>query len=248
MIFAIIIGKGGGKDQSLPYKNTRVLHISEMINYPMMFFPILAAKRSKHIYGVSFCTDSDELKREIESFDIKVYKDPDKPNKLGEDIFKYVYEQELKNLIDYKHFNGTIEFIVTMFANAPCITGVIIDEMIITLRENKDADSICTVSNYDMFPPYRARKITNQYLKSYIDNIDFSNISCDRRSCEKTWYYDCSCAVVRPHCLDDLNYGQPPMRWLGKKILAYKYDSPVCDVDEEWQIPQVTRWLRKNWR
>lgn len=245
MILAIIIGKGGNDEQTLPYKNTRCLHVSKLINYPMFLFPILAAKRSKYIDGVAFCTDSDELKREIDSFDIMAYKDPDKLNKLGEDIFKYVYEKE-KYL--HEEYLGKFEFIVTMFANAPCITGAIIDEMVTTLRNNPDADSICTVSNYDMFPPYRARKITNQYLKSYIDGCDFTNVSCDRKSCEKTWYYDCSCAVVKPHCLDDLNYGQSPMRWLGQKILAYKYDAPVCDVDEEWQIPQVTKWLRKNWR
>ena len=245
MILAIIIGKGGNDEQMLPYKNTRCLHVSKLINYPMFLFPILAAKRSTLIHEIAFCTDSNEFKREVESLGIMVYKDPDKPNKLGEDIFKHVYEKE-KYL--HEEYMNKFEFIVAMFSNAPCITGQIIDEMITILRGNEEADSICTVSNYNMFPPYRARKITNQYLKSYIDDCDLTNVNCDRKSCEKAWYYDCSCAVVKPYCFDDLNYGRPPMRWLGQKILAYKYNDPVCDVDEEWQIPQVTKWLRKHWR
>jgi len=241
MISAIIIGRGG--EQDLPNKNRIKLKVSEEVEYPMMAFPIEAALGSSQVDKVFFVTEDKILKDIAIDFGAEVLDELEElaqKEVLGETVFQWAYKEIVKAF-------GGQELVLTMFANAPCIQRYQINEMIGELKSNNFEDSICTVSAYPMFSPHRARKISNGILLPYIDDLDFNDITCDRKSSETPYYYDCSCAVVKPRCLEDLNYGYPPMRWLGKRILAYENFDPACDVDEEWQIDQVTRWLREWW-
>ena len=54
-----------------------------------------------------------------------------------------------------------------------------------------------------------------------------------------------SLSIVRPHCLEDLRAGILPQRWMGNRIFPLKQWGG-CDVDYEWQVPQVEFWLRKH--
>ena len=52
-------------------------------------------------------------------------------------------------------------------------------------------------------------------------------------------------SVVRPRCLDNLEEGLLPQKWMGQRI------HPIlswggCDIDYEWQVPMVEFWLRKH--
>ena len=69
---------------------------------------------------------------------------------------------QIKNFLDLKTKN--IEFVVLLMANAPTISGKLIDKGISILRKNKKADSAVTTSIYNMWSPLRARKLTKQKL------------------------------------------------------------------------------------
>lgn len=141
-----------------------------------------------------------------------------------------------------------IDFIVLMFANAPCINSKMLTEMIDILRFESKADSICTVSAYPAFSPYRMREVKGKWLRNWHPLDNFIGITCDRSSGEVPYIYDCSAAVVRSVCLERITeYGLPPQRWLGQNILPYsKYrDIPCLDIDFSWQVPQVEEWLAK---
>ena len=58
------------------------------------------------------------------------------------------------------------------------------------------------------------------------------------------FFVDMSCSVVRPKCLDHLEEGLLPQKWMGKKI-APIHQEAGCDVDYEWQVPGVEWWLKK---
>ena len=138
---------------------------------------------------------------------------------------------------------------VPLFANAPTITNKLINEGVEILKKNSSLDSAVTTSIYNMWSPLRARKIDEDgTLKPFVPFETFGDpktLNCDRDSQGNVYYADMSASVVRPHCLEKLEEGLLPQKWMGKKI------APIlswggCDVDYEWQIPMVEFWLRKH--
>ena len=47
-----------------------------------------------------------------------------------------------------------------------------------------------------------------------------------------------SASIVRPKCLENLEKGLLPQKWMGKKIAAIK-NTAGFDIDFEWQLPQL---------
>lgn len=265
MIVAIEIGRGGST--GFPGKNSY-----EILGHPLMAYPLMAVNNSKYLFDdLFFSTEDEKLKQIAIDYGASII---DRPKKLAtnealaDDVFVHAYNQ-IKNkykitrvwdlnitgmgttgnqttaLDNPKEVN--IDLIVLLFANAPCITGVMIDDMIDRLRAQPNADSICTVSEYQMFSPYRMREIKGKWLRNWHRSDCFIGITCDRSSGEVPYIYDCSCAVVRPVCLERITeYGLPPQRWLGQKILYYKQDIPALDVDFEYQLGQISFWLKEK--
>ena len=100
-----------------------------------------------------------------------------------------------------------------------------------------------------MWSPLRARRIGDDGLLHPFVNLesvgDIVNFSCDRDSQGDVWFADMGVSVIRPKCLDGLEDGLLPQKWMGKKIYPLKQWGG-CDVDYEWQVPQVEYWIRKN--
>ena len=142
-----------------------------------------------------------------------------------------------------------IEFIILLMANAPTITGKLIDKGINILRRNKNFDSAVTTSIYNMWSPLRARKINNRnLLKPFVPLETFGNpktLNCDRDSQGNVYYADMSVSIVRPRCLENIKEGLLPQKWMGKKI-APIFSWGGSDMDYKWQVPTVEFWLRKH--
>ena len=56
---------------------------------------------------------------------------------------------------------------------------------------------------------------------------------------------DVAVSVVRPMCLERLEEGLLPQKWMGQKIYPIKQRAG-CDIDYAWQVPVVEFWLREN--
>ena len=100
-----------------------------------------------------------------------------------------------------------------------------------------------------MWSPLRARKLTSDgSLKPFVNFEYFGNpktLNCDRDSQGNVYFADMSLSVVRPKCLENLESGLLPQKWMGKKIMPIK-SWGGCDVDYKWQIPGVEHWLISN--
>jgi hypothetical protein len=138
---------------------------------------------------------------------------------------------------------------VLLFANAATITGGLIDQGIEVLRTDSSFDSAVTTSVYNMWSPLRARRLdADGSLKPFVPFEVFGDpatLNCDRDSQGDVYYADMSVSVVRPACLENLDDGLLPQKWMGQRI------APIpswggADVDYEWQIPMVEFWLQKN--
>ncbi len=103
-----------------------------------------------------------------------------------------------------------------------------------------------TVSRYNMWSPLRARRLTEQgTLDPFVPFETFGDpatLNCDRDSQGDVLFADMGLSLVRPHCLDRMEEGLLPQRWMGQRIAPIE-SWGGCDVDYEWQLPGVEHWL-----
>ena len=242
MICALMMGRAGSI--GFPEKN-----IKKVLGRHLFEYPLIASKNSKYIDKIFVSTNCPIITRVSKKYGAIHIKRPRKlaNNKaLGEHVYEHGYFEIKKILnLDVKH----IEFMILLMANAPTITGKLIDKGINILRRNKNLDSAVTTSIYNMWSPLRARKINNRnLLKPFVPFETFGNpktLNCDRDSQGDVYYADMSASIVRPRCLENLKEGLLPQKWMGKKIASIP-SWGGCDVDYEWQLPMVEFWLKKN--
>lgn len=242
MVAALLVGREGSV--GFPGKNTY-----PVLGRPLLLYPILAAKNSRHIDEIYFSTDSESYKEIGRQQGIYIIDRPPElatKEALGEDAFAHGY----RVIRDKWRAEGKeIELVVLLFCNAATILAEAIDHGIETLRTNPDYDSAVTVSSYNMWSPLRARRIGEDGLLNPMVPFevfgDPKTLNCDRDSQGDVWFADMGASIVRPRCLEDLNCGILPQKWMGQKIYPLKQWGG-CDVDFEWQMPMVEYWLRKQ--
>jgi len=239
MIPALLIGRGGSV--GFPGKN-----VYPVLGKPLMSYPLEAANNAKNVDAVYISTDSQEIKDIGREYGAKIIDRPPElctKEALGEHAFVHGYEQIKKEAKE------PIEQIVLLFCNAATILPETIDEGIDILRKNKNYDSAVTVSRYNMWSPLRARKVGKDgLLHPFVPFEIFGDpktLNCDRDSQGDVWFADMSVSIVRPRCLEHLDEGLLPQKWMGHSIYPLKQWGG-CDVDYEWQIPLVEYWLQQH--
>ena len=237
MIPAILFGRKGSV--GFPGKN-----LYQVFGRPLLLYPLLAAKNSLRIDKIFVSTDDEEIMRIGEDHGAElIYRPSELADKtvLVDDVFAHGYREVLK-----RH---DVEMVVILVCNAANILASMIDQGIDVLRDNPTLDSAVGVSDYTTWSPIRARtEDNNGLLKPFVPFEAFgdpSEINCDRDSMGSVWFVDMSVSVVRPRCLENLEDGMLPQRWLGQQIYPLKQWGGL-DVDFEWQIPQIEYWLKAN--
>lgn len=238
MISALLLGRKGSI--GFPGKNTYPL-----FGKPMAFYPMDAAKKSKHVDKVFLSTDDEKLMEIARANGVEVIVRPDylcTKEALGEDAYKHGVEEITRR-------EGEQELFVLLFCNAATIKASLIDQGIEALRKNSTYDSAVTVSRYNMWSPLRARKVGKDgLLHPFVPLETFGNpktLNCDRDSQGDVLFADMSTSIVRPRCIRNMEEGMLPQKWMGQKIYPI-HNEGGCDVDYEWQVPQVEYWLKKN--
>jgi len=242
MNVALLIGRENS--QGFPGKNTK-----KILGRPLMEYPLLAAMNTNEVKQVYVSTDSDIIKDIGRKQGAVIINRPEElctNAALGQDVFVHGYNYIKEDL----HGIGEeIEFIVLLHCNSPTILSETIDEGIRILRDNPEYDSAVTVSSYNMWSPLRARKVGDDgLLHPFVPFETFGNpdtLNCDRDSQGDVWFADMGVSIVRPRCLENLNEGLLPQKWMGQKIYPLKQWGGL-DVDYEWQVPQVEYWLKAH--
>lgn len=224
-----------------PGKNTALV-----LGRPMMAYPLMAARYSPSVDGVYVSTDSPRIREIAKEYGASIIDRPPElctATALGEDAFLHGLREIRDGL------GKNIELIVLLFCNAATILAETIGEGIEALRRDSLLDSAVTVSRYNMWSPIRARRIdAGGLLQPFVPFGVFGDpktLNCDRDSQGDVWFADMSVSVVRPQCLESLEDGQLPQRWMGRRIYPLKQWGGL-DVDYAWQVPQVEFWLREH--
>jgi GTP:adenosylcobinamide-phosphate guanylyltransferase len=239
MIVALVMGRGGSS--GFPGKN-----VHPVLGRALMEYPLIAATRSKFIDKIFVSTDSPEIKEIGKKYGATIIDRPPElctSQALGEDVYVHAYAHTKKSLKE------PIDLIVLLMCNAATITGDLIDEGIQILQSHPEYDSAVSVSSYNMWSPLRARKVEDDnLLHPFVPFTTFGDpktLNCDRDSQGDVWFADMGVSIVRPYNLEHLDEGLLPQKWMGQKIYPLKQWGG-CDVDYEWQIPQVEYWLKSH--
>ena len=242
MICALIIGREGSV--GFPGKN-----LYPVLGRPLIAYPLMAALNARTVDRTYVSTDSPRLADIAIDHGARVISRPAHlatAGALGEDVFVQGYDVIRRELA---RDEMTPEIVVLLFANAATVTSAAIDDAVAVLRRDPTVDSAVSVSCYNMWSPTRARRIADDgLLRPFVplEQIgDPASLTCDRDSQGDVWFADMGLSVVRPRCLDHIQDGVPPQRWMGKRIHPIKQWGGL-DVDFEWQIPLVEYWLRAH--
>jgi len=243
MICALLLGKE--ESRGFPGKN-----LYPVLGRPLMAYPLMAAREAQSVKRSFLSTDSPRMAAVAKQWDTEVIERPAElcsPTALGEDAFAHGY-RVIRDALARKG-EGPLEALVLLFCNAPMVTGQLIDEGVQALRSHPEIDSAVSVSCYNMWSPLRARRVgPDGCLNPFVpfEAIgDPKNLNCDRDSQGEVFFADQGVSVVRPRCLEQLEQGLLPQKWMGQKIYPLRQWGGL-DVDYEWQIPQVEFWLKAH--
>lgn len=237
-----MIGRAGSV--GFPGKNT-----APVLGRPLCAYPLMAARASKYVDRLFVSTDSPEIERVAREFGADAIERPAElatSQALGEHVFVHGYREIARRLAAE---DKKVELMVLLFANGATITGELIDQGIERLRADPTLDSAVTTSVYNMWSPLRARRVgADGCLQPFVPFETFGDpktLNCDRDSQGEVHFADMSVSVVRPRCLDDLDSGLLPQKWMGQRIAPIR-SWGGCDVDYAWQLPMVEYWLRQH--
>ena len=242
LVCALMIGRAGST--GFPGKN-----VMPVLGRPLAAYPLLAARASRHVHRLYVSTDSSEIMAIGRGYGAElIARPPELATKeaLGEHVFAHGYREIARRLAaECKR----VELMVLLFANAATVTGAFIDEGVEALRRDPRLDSAVTTSVYNMWSPLRARKLgADGCLTPFVPFETFGDpktLNCDRDSQGDVYFADMGVSVVRPYCLDHLEDGLLPQKWMGQRIHSIR-SWGGCDIDYDWQVPTVEFWLRKH--
>jgi hypothetical protein len=242
VIAALMIGRAGST--GFPGKNTY-----RVLGRPLATYPLLAAHKSRHVERIYVSTDCEKITAVSRQFGAELIERPAElatKAALGEHVFLHGYREIASRL---GASGVSLEFLVLLFANAATVTADLIDQGVEALRADPSLDSAVTVSAYNMWSPLRARRIgADGCLQPFVPFETFGDprtLNCDRDSQGNVYFADMGLSVVRPRCLDHLDDGLLPQKWMGQRILPL-LSWGGCDIDFEWQVPMVEFWLRQH--
>jgi hypothetical protein len=214
-----------------------------------MAYPILEAQRAASVDGIFLSTDSDEIMNVGRGLGVELIERPPElatSAALAEDAFVHGWREMEKRLHAAAE---SVDIIVLLFCNAPTITAELIDEGVEILQKHHEIDSAVTVSRYNMWSPLRARQVTDEgLLRPFVPFETFGDpetLNCDRDSQGDVWFADMGVSIIRPRCLENLEKGLLPQKWMGQNI-APIYSEAGFDLDYEWQLPMAEWWLEKR--
>lgn len=242
LITAILIGRRNSK--GFPGKNT-----CKVLGKPMAYYPMRAATGCPEVDRIYISTDDERLMALADKNGLGLIRRPARlctDRALGEDVFVHAY-----NTVKGQDAGCRIELLVLLMCNAVTISSRTISDGIRILRRRPDYDSAVTVSRYNMWSPLRARRIGDDGLLHPFVPFgalgDTGRLNCDRDSQGDAWFADMGASIIRPRCLENIEKGLLPQRWMGRKIYPLK-QSGGLDVDYRWQVPAVEYWLKTNMR
>lgn len=233
MIIALLTGRG--TSGSLPEKN-----IYPVLGRPLMVYPLLAARKAKLIDDIYISTDGEKLKAIAREYDVKVIDRPPEYARADSE-----HDECLIHAVQVLKSQGIqVDILVVLLCNVGIHPDGKIDECIQALLDNPDLDAAVTVREWGDHHPTRAKTINAEGLLEPILPLT-DNVTTTRQKLSRCYYLDHQVWALRVNnCLKD--DGQPPWKFMGKRILGIPNHDLVIDVHTLADIAYTEMWLRAH--
>lgn len=236
MNVALVIGKA--KSTGVPGKNLR-----EILGRPSAEYAFIAANYAG-VEKIYVSTDSLEIAQIGARYGAQhIVRPPElaTPDALTEDALLHAYDYIKQDLAGRK-----LRTISLLFCNNPAIDVNLLRDAISFTCKSDEYDSCFSVVKYDMFSPVRARSVDeNGEIRPAVPLDYFQNVSSIRDAQGSTYFCDLSIQVMKPICFENMDEGQLPFKWQGRRSKAIVTDFGF-DIDTEWQLVVVEHWLKKH--
>jgi D-3-phosphoglycerate dehydrogenase / 2-oxoglutarate reductase len=239
MIAAVVFGLGE-KDGLHPGRN-----MYPVLGRPLMVYPLLAARHAKTVDRVAISTNSPSMAQVAQNQGAEVILRPSELTSrdinMGT-VFRHAVE-ELE-----RRTGKPVEILVILLANAPAMTAELIDRSVNFLLDHPEYSSVATVSAHNEHNPSHACFITkSQELVSFLSPPLFRASSVWSRDALGDIYFinNCLRVIRRESLFSTEGSSRLPYPWMGERTAPIVHQGGF-DVDYDWQIPGIERWLRQQ--
>lgn len=234
-VYALLTGRG---NNTLKDKN-----ILDVLGHPVLYYPAMAACNSKWISQKYCSSDDDKILKEAQRLlhiPIKRPVELAQPSSQHIDAILHALEVIRKN-------ERLPDILVVTLANNVSIKSEWIDDCVQRMVDDPTLTAVVPAYIDNDHHPLRAKSVDeNGYLQMYEKNID-PNISTNRQDLPPCFFLAHNFWVlnVRP-LLENSNAGQPPWRFMGKKVAYYLVDDSV-DIHNETDLYLAREWVKNNY-
>jgi CMP-N-acetylneuraminic acid synthetase len=227
-IYALQTARAGSK--SVKSKNTMLFD-----DKPLFQHPVEKALESQLIKRVYISTDIYLIKRNSDNLPYKIIP---RPEELAGDDSSH-HDVMIHGLAEIERMEREdVDILVILLGNSLGAKGAELDKAIQFLIENPEYDSVQSVSEFNMFNPFRAFKVENDELTTFLDQKEIERAATmqnvnDKDSAGNIYFANGSFFICRRNVLLSENGGQP-FPWLGYKIKPWIQDVTM-EIDAYWQ-------------
>jgi CMP-N-acetylneuraminic acid synthetase len=227
-VYALQTARAGSK--SVKSKNTMLFD-----DKPLFQHPVEKALKSKLIKHVYISTDIYYIKRNPDKLPYKVISRP--LELAGDDSSHHDVMIHGINEIETRE-NESADILVILLGNSLGAKPAELDSAIQFLIDNPSYDSVQSVSEFNMFNPFRAFTVDDDVLKTYLtqdvisSGSKISNIN-DKNSAGDIYFANGSFFICRRDVLIK-RQGMLPFPWLGHKIKPW-IQEVTMEIDAYWQ-------------
>tara|TARA_A100001011_G_C14267943_1_gene825601 strand:- start:309 stop:1028 length:720 start_codon:yes stop_codon:yes gene_type:complete len=227
-VYALQTARAGSK--SVKSKNTMLFD-----DKPLFQHPVEKALNSNLIKQVYISTDIYLIKRNPDNLPYKIIP---RPESLSGDDSSH-HDVMIHGIEEIeKRENEEVDLLVILLGNSLGSEGKELDEAIQFLIDNPGYDSIQSVSEFNMFNPFRSFVVQDDLLKTYMDQDRISsgtkirNVN-DKNSAGDIYFANGSFFICRRDILMKKE-GFLPFPWLGFKIKPW-IQEVTMEIDAYWQ-------------
>jgi len=235
VITALLTGRG---NNTLKDKN-----VSLVCGRPLLYYPAIAAKKSKYIKEFYVSSDNDNILTTAHKFGYsKILRPPElsKPESPHIDAITHALE------FIYRKNRIKPGILIVLLANSATIKAEWIDESIDIILKDSDVSAVVPV-NLDLdHHPYRAKKIGKESFLDVFFNFGDEQISTNRQDLEPSYFLCHNFWVLNVSKSIYSKEGQAPWRFMGTKIKPLVVEK-CFDVHDIEDIELSEKWVKRNW-
>jgi len=227
-------------------KSVKNKNITKVDGVPMFYHNIKQCLGTDLVEEIFISTDCDFIKNYNFPDRVRVI---DRPTHLCADDSSHkevmrhgvrVIEETLKKEIDY---------ILVLLGNSCGISSKDIEMSMEILQNNPQYDSVESVSKFNMFNPFRAMKIIDNKIETFLKEeeilIKREGVSIsDKKSAGDVYFFNGSFWLTRKKNIFSES-GKLPYQWLGENIYPFIQDTWM-EVDDHWQLQFLKNKMEKT--